>query len=147
VNGLHVPPWIIEQVAQREAKELERREHLYREDRPAPNAHGKTVILIDDGLATGSTMRAAAMALRKQHPLKIVVAVPVAAASTCEEFRSLVDETVCAATPEPFHAVGIWYDHFDQTTDEEVRELLERASHFGRANVSEVDHAQPTRNE
>jgi putative phosphoribosyl transferase len=87
------------------------------------------VILIDDGLATGSTMRAAAAALRQQQPARIVVAVPVAASSTCDEFRDEVDEIVCAVTPEPFLAVGLWYEDFEQTTDEEVRNLLERAAH------------------
>jgi putative phosphoribosyl transferase len=89
---------------------------------------GKTVILIDDGLATGSTMRAAVIALRQQQPAQIVVAVPVGAASTCEAFRAETDETVCAITPEPFFAVGYWYEDFDQTTDEEVHELLQRAA-------------------
>jgi putative phosphoribosyl transferase len=145
VDGLHIPPQIIERVAQRETKELERRERLYRDDRPSPDVRDKTVILIDDGLATGSTMRAAAEALRKQSPARIVVAVPVAAASTCEEFQQLVDEIICAATPEPFHAVGIWYEQFDQTTDEEVRELLERARRFSQSNESEVDHVQHTK--
>jgi predicted phosphoribosyltransferase len=90
---------------------------------------GRTVILVDDGLATGSTMRAAVQALRQQAPRRIVVAGPVAAPETCEEFRAEVDEVVCAATPEPFLAVGAWYDDFSQTTDEEVHDLLERATH------------------
>jgi predicted phosphoribosyltransferase len=145
VDGLRVSPEAIERVAQREMKELERREHLYRDDRPPLDVAGKTVILIDDGLATGSTMRAAAKALRKQNPAKMVVAVPVAAPSICEEFRQLADVTVCAATPEPFQAVGIWYDRFDQTSDEEVHELLERARAFDRPDASEVDHVQQTR--
>jgi putative phosphoribosyl transferase len=145
VNGLRVPPQMIEEVAARETQELVRREMLYRGDRPAPRVEGKTVILIDDGLATGSTMRAAAEAIRQQHPAKVVVAVPVAAASTCDEFRARVDEIVCAATPEPFHAVGLWYDQFDQTTDREVHELLERAEHAKLEDDSEVSHVPNTR--
>ena len=84
------------------------------------------MILVDDGLATGSTMRVAVLALRQEHPEHIIVAVPVAAADTCDEFRSLVDEIVCAETPDPFYAVGLWYEDFSQTTDDEVRELLNR---------------------
>jgi predicted phosphoribosyltransferase len=143
VEGLHVPPQIIDQVAQREEIELQRRQRLYRDDRPEPDVRGKTVVLIDDGLATGSTMRAAAEALHKLGPAKIVIAVPVAAPSTCDEFRKIVDEIVCAATPEPFHAVGIWYDDFDQTSDKEVRQLLDRARAF-RASESEASHVHDT---
>jgi putative phosphoribosyl transferase len=110
-----------------EAAELERRERAYRDDRPHPRVEGRTVILVDDGLATGATMRAAAMALRLQRPAELVVAVPVAAEQTCEQFRTEVDRIVCAFTPEPFHAVGLWYEDFSQTTDEEVRALLNRA--------------------
>src|SRR5439155_22843115 len=101
---------MIEAVASREAEELVRRERLCRGNKPAPEISGRIVILVDDGLATGSSMRAAIAALRKQNPAKIVVGVPVAAPSTCDEFRSEVDEIVCAVTPEPFHAVGIWYE-------------------------------------
>jgi putative phosphoribosyl transferase len=119
---------VIDAVARQEQAELQRRERLYRGDRPAPNIQGRAVILVDDGLATGSTMRAAGVALRQMQPHKIVVAVPVAAAETCDEFRNEVDEVVCAATPEPFMAVGLWYADFSQTSDEEVRELLERAA-------------------
>lgn len=114
-------------VIDRERREIERREREYRDGRPPANVEGKTVILVDDGLATGSTMRAAAMALRSRSPKKLIVAVPVGARSTCEEFQGEVDEVVCAASPEDFHAVGLWYQNFEQTTDEEVRELLERA--------------------
>jgi putative phosphoribosyl transferase len=109
-----------------ETRELERREQAYRGDREAPDLRGKTVILVDDGLATGATMRAAALAVRDQQPAKIVVAVPVAAEETCDQFRDVVDDVVCAVTPKPFYAVGMWYEDFDQTTDDEVRELLER---------------------
>jgi putative phosphoribosyl transferase len=128
VNGLRIPGAVIDHVARKEQQELERRERAYRGDRPPPPVQGKTVILIDDGLATGSTMRAAVLALRQQQPARIVVAVPVGAASTCHEFRAETDETVCAITPEPFMAVGYWYQDFSQTTDEEVRELLQRAA-------------------
>jgi putative phosphoribosyl transferase len=119
---------VIDRVAAREQQELERRERLYRADRPPPAVQGRTVILIDDGLATGSTMRAAAAALRQMSPQKIIVAVPVAAAETCDELRNEVDEIVCVETPEPFVAVGAWYSDFSQTTDDEVRELLQKAT-------------------
>jgi putative phosphoribosyl transferase len=117
----------IERVTAVERAELERREQRYRGDRPFPDVRGKTVILIDDGLATGSTMRAAVQALRLEDPESVVVAVPVAAAETCEAFRNVADDVVCTSTPEPFHAVGLWYDDFSQTSDEEVHELLARA--------------------
>jgi len=128
VNGLRIPPEVIDAVAAREGEELHRREKEYRDDRPAPDVRGKTVILIDDGLATGSTMRSAVMALRRQGPSRLVVAVPIASPSTCEEFQDEVDEVVCAWTPEPFHSVGAWYEDFSPTTDDEVRGLLARAS-------------------
>jgi predicted phosphoribosyltransferase len=127
IQMLSIPAGIIEAVAQREIRELARRERLYRGDRPAPDLGGKVAILIDDGLATGATMRAAAVALRGQGPAKIVVAVPVAARETCDELGGEVDEMVCASTPEPFDAVGKWYENFSQTTDEEVRLLLDQA--------------------
>ncbi len=127
VFNLDIPDEVIDAVARYEQRELERRERSYRGDRPSPVVKGHTVILVDDGLATGSTMRAAVRALRKQRPARIVVAVPVSAPQTCEEFRNEVDDIVCAVTPEPFHGVGIWYEDFSQTTDEEVRELLRRA--------------------
>jgi predicted phosphoribosyltransferase len=127
VRQLQIPGEVIDAVAAEEQRELERRERAYRDDRPPPDVKGRTVILIDDGLATGSTMRAAAAALRKLGPARIVVAVPVSAPETCDEFREEVDEVVCAATPEPFRGVGLWYKDFSQTTDEEVRQLLERA--------------------
>jgi predicted phosphoribosyltransferase len=127
VNSLELEPEVIDAVAAREEKELARRERLYRGARPAPDVHGRTVILVDDGLATGSTMRAAVAALRKQRPARIVVAVPVAAPETCEEFKTEVDEVVCAATPRMFNGVGRWYEDFSQTTDDEVHELLAQA--------------------
>ncbi len=113
--------------ATREQEELERREREYRGSRPAPAVQGRTVILVDDGLATGATMRAAAAALRVQEPERLIVAVPVAARETCEEFREEVDDVVCTVTPEPFYGVGMWYEDFSQTTDEEVHELLGQA--------------------
>ena len=128
VQYLRIPSEVIDAVAADEQQELERRERAYRDDRHAPDVRGRTVILVDDGLATGSTMRAAATALRQQHPASIVIAVPVSAPQTCDEFRSEVDDIVCAMTPEPFQGVGRWYDDFSQTTDEEVRDLLARAA-------------------
>ena len=127
VNYLRIPEHIIDAIAARELKELKRRELAYRGSRPEPDVKGKTVILIDDGLATGSTIRAAAQALRKQQPARIIVAVPVSAPETCDEYRIGVDEIICAVTPEPFLGVGMWYLDFSQTTDDEVRDLLERA--------------------
>jgi putative phosphoribosyl transferase len=114
----------IEAVAAAEQKELDRREVAYRDGRPLPPLEGRTVILVDDGLATGSTMRAAVLAVREESPARIVVAVPVAAAETCDEFQSIVDDIVCAETPNPFYAVGLWYENFTQTTDDEVHDLL-----------------------
>ena len=115
-------------VAAAEERELERRERQYREGLPLPDVTGKTVILIDDGLATGATMAAAAAALKAQGPAKLVVAVPVSAPETCDAFREIVDEVVCGATPEPFYAVGLWYEDFSQTSDDEVHDLLARAA-------------------
>ena len=114
----------VSEVIAREQQELARRERLYRGNSPLPALRDRTVILVDDGLATGSTMRAAAAALRRLHAGRIVVAVPVAAPQACAEFRGEVDEVVCARTPEPFHAVGEWYEDFSQTSDEEVRECM-----------------------
>ena len=127
VHMLHIPKEVIDAVAAKERRELERREHLYRDDRPPPDVNGCIVILVDDGLATGSTMRAAAEALRQQHPARIVVAVPVAAPSTCDEFSTEVDEVICSETPEPFYGVGYWYEDFSQTSDQEVHDLLAQA--------------------
>ena len=117
----------LERVTANERAELERREHRYRGDRPFPVLAGKTVIIVDDGLATGSTMRAAVAAIRQEKPGRIVVAVPVAAQETCNAFRDIADEIICAETPEPFTAVGQWYENFSPTTDEEVHDLLARA--------------------
>ncbi len=128
VRYLQIPDEVIDVVAAEEQRELERQERAYREGRPALRVERQNVILIDDGLATGSTMRAAAAALRKQNPARIVVAVPVAPAETCADFRAEVDEVVCAATPEPFRGVGLWYEDFSQTSDAEVRALLRGAN-------------------
>jgi predicted phosphoribosyltransferase len=131
VRRLGISRDALEQTVAAEVQELERRERVYRAGRDPPNLTGKTVILVDDGLATGSTMRAAAQAVRRYDPARIVVAVPVAAKETCDEFRDVVDEIECAITPRPFHAVGLWYQDFTPTSDEEVRELLTRAEAEG----------------
>jgi len=134
VEQLFIPAGVIDSVSANELRELARRERAYRGNRPEPEVRGKTVILVDDGLATGSTMRAAVAALRQQSPARIIVAVPVSAPQTCDEYRMGVDEIVCATTPEPFYGVGRWYKDFSQTTDEEVRDLLEQ----GRNNYASV---------
>jgi putative phosphoribosyl transferase len=118
----------LEQAVRAELRELERREEAYRGGRSPLHLEGKTVILVDDGLATGASMRAATEAVRRHNPARVVVAVPVAAEETCDQFREFVDEIVCEVTPRPFHAVGLWYEDFSQTSDEEVRELLGRAA-------------------
>ena len=122
---------IVEMVTAIEREELKRRERDYRGDRPAPEVRGRTVILVDDGLATGATMRAAAAALRQQGAAKIIVAVPVGAPGTCHEIRSVADEVVCLQTPGSFMGVGQYYEDFSQTTDEEVRELLAASASKG----------------
>jgi putative phosphoribosyl transferase len=127
-SALSISEEDINTIAAQEQEELERREREYRGDRPLPEVRGKVVILIDDGLATGSTMRAAIAALRQQQPAQIIVAVPVGAPETCMEFQAETDKTICARMPEPFYAVGLWYGDFSQTTDEEVRELLDRSA-------------------
>jgi predicted phosphoribosyltransferase len=128
VQTLRIPEYVIDAVAKWELQELARRERVYRGDRPEPDVKGRTVILVDDGLATGSTMLAAIQALRQQQPARIVIAVPTAPPETCEEMRAQADDVVCAITPEPFYSVGLWYEDFSQTTDEEVRELLARST-------------------
>jgi predicted phosphoribosyltransferase len=128
VQELKIPANWIDLAAADEMPELRRREQAYRDARPFPDVSDKTVILVDDGLATGATMRAAVAALRRMGPGQIVVAVPVGARETCDEFRDVADEVVCAQQPDPFWAVGSWYRDFEQTTDEEVRALLARAN-------------------
>jgi predicted phosphoribosyltransferase len=127
IDTFRVPWPRFDQVVRDEARELQRRERELRGSLPAAEVEGRTVILVDDGLATGSTMRAALRTLREQRPARLVVAVPVAAPETCRELAGEVDEMICASTPQPFFAVGQWYADFRQTTDEEVRRLLERA--------------------
>lgn len=127
VEALHIPDEVIQAAVARESKELARREQLYRDDRPPIDVHGRTVILVDDGIATGSTMRAAVRAVRGLAAARLVIAVPAAAPSTWAELSDEADECVCCILPDPFYAVGVWYENFAQTTDEEVRELLERA--------------------
>jgi len=127
INSLNIPGDQIENVAAQEQRELERREREYRGEAERLDVTGKTAILVDDGLATGASMRAAVQALRQRHPERIVVAVPAAAPSVCREFEAQVDEVICLITPEPFFGVGAWYEDFSQTTDREVRTLLDEA--------------------
>lgn len=124
VDWYGIPESLIDEVAREEQGELERRERVYREGQPPLDLRGRTVLLIDDGLATGSTMKAAVEAVRAHGPTRIVVAVPVGAPDTCRELSGVADEVVCARTPEPFAAVGQWYRDFSETTDAEVRALL-----------------------
>jgi putative phosphoribosyl transferase len=126
VRALGLEEADVERVVNAEARELARREAAYGALDPQ-ELEGKTVILVDDGLATGATMRAAALAVRRLNPARVVVAVPVAAEETCDQFRDVVDDVVCDVTPKPFRAVGLWYEDFSQTSDDEVRELLARA--------------------
>lgn len=133
VETLGIPERVIATVAAAEEQELDRRERVYREGRPFPEVRGRTVILVDDGLATGSTMRAAAAALRAHGAGRLVAAVPVAPRESCDALRDLVDEVICAVTPEPFLAVGEWYEDFTQTSDADVQDLLRRAAGAGAA--------------
>ena len=136
VSALGIPPSAIEAVTAGEMRELARRERAIRGDRPSLQIRNREVILVDDGLATGSTMCAAIASIKQQHPERIIVAVPVAARKACEEFRNAVDEIVCLTTPESFHAVGVWYEMFPQLTDEEVRECLKKADECHAPSVS-----------
>ena len=131
IESLQISAPIIDAVAAYEQTELERQQRAYRGDVPFPDLASRTVIIVDDGLATGSTMRAAVRALRQSGPVRIVVAVPVGAAETCRSLRDEADEVVCAIVPQDFHAVSLWYDEFSQTTDQEVRRLLEAAAAHG----------------
>jgi predicted phosphoribosyltransferase len=128
IEALQIPEAVIDQVAARELRELERRERAYRDDRPAPDVQGRTIIVVDDGIATGSTMLAAVAALRQMEASRIIVATPTCALSTVRDMRPEVDELVAVITPADFRGVGEWYEDFSQTTDDEVRELLERAN-------------------
>ena len=128
IERLHMPAEWIDAIDAKERRELERRERVYRGERPPTDLAGRTVILVDDGLATGSTMLAAVEAVRQDDPARVVVAVPVAAPEVCRALQEVADEAVCVATPQPMRAVGLWYDDFSQTSDEEVRELLAKAA-------------------
>ncbi|MFN6482447.1 MULTISPECIES: phosphoribosyltransferase [unclassified Nostoc] len=131
ISLVKVSDEVIARVAAQEERELERRERLYRGNHPLRDLQGRTVILVDDGLATGATMWAAVVAVRKQQPSQIAIAVPVAAPETCQELETQVDKIVCVSTPSPFHSVGLWYESFPQTTDEEVCDLLAKATKNG----------------
>ncbi|MFI5457163.1 MAG: phosphoribosyltransferase [Isosphaerales bacterium] len=128
VRSLSISDRVIEAVTAQELRELRWRERAYRGDRPLPDVRGRTVILVDDGIATGSTMRAAIAALRRLEPTHLIVAVPTAAPSTCDEIRGEADDCICEMMPDPFYAVGLWYEDFSQTTDDEVRDLLDEAA-------------------
>ncbi len=143
VQGLGIPDNVIDAVAAREQRELARREHLYRGDRPLPELHGRTVILVDDGIATGATMRAAIAAVRQLEPAHVVVAAPVTAATTCEELRAAGREVVCVLASEFFLGVGMWFEEFPQTTDDEIRSLLDRAWHSGPEGQGVEHEARP----
>lgn len=128
ISWLGISSKVIDEVAARELRELQRRDRAYRGDRPQPEIGDRTVILIDDGIATGSTIRAAIAILKPQHPKQLVVAVPVAPPQVCDELSTEVDQVVCLITPKELYAIGLWYEDFSQTTDEEVHNLLTRSS-------------------
>lgn len=133
IHRLNIPEHIIDATARNEEEEIAERERRYRGSRDGIRIEGHKVILIDDGLATGASMRAAVRALKKQHPAALTVAVPIGSEDTCGQLRAEVDELICGETPEPFFTVGTWYSNFIQTKDEEVRQLLDRAAHARRA--------------
>jgi putative phosphoribosyl transferase len=135
VQKIGVPAQMIEATTRRELAELERREAVYRAGRPPLQLRGCSVILVDDGLATGATMQVAVKAVRNAEPARIIVAVPVGAPETCSEMKKEADEVICYCTPDPFHAVGLWYEDFSQTTDEEVMKLLEQARQWQRGQT------------
>lgn len=126
IQSLHISAEAVDQVLQKEQEELKRRESRYRDNRPVPDIKNKTIILVDDGIATGATMKTAIAALRLKQPKNIIIAVPVAARETCEELANLVEAIICPLQPDHFYAVGAWYEQFTQTTDEEVIDLLKR---------------------
>ncbi len=132
IYRLNIPRQVIDEVVREERRELERREQAYRDGRPPVDVQGKTAILVDDGLATGASMKAAVQGLKTRDPARILIAVPVAAPETCESFQELVDKIICAETPEPFFGVGAWYEDFSQTSDEEVRSLLQQSRAFSK---------------
>lgn len=140
VDALGIPLSTVTQVAAVETAELKRRESSYRKGRAPLKVEGKTLILVDDGLATGSTILAALKVLRPQNPKKIIVGVPVTPASTFQEVRQQVDDMVCLMTPEPFYGVGQWYEDFSQTSDREVNELLKKAETFGSSVLHQQEH-------
>jgi len=143
IQDLRIPTEVIESISASEWQELERRERIYRQRRPFPDVRERIVILVDDGIATGGTMRAAALALHRMRTKRTVIAVPVAPLSTCVELKKLADEVVCIAMPELFYAIGQWYEDFPQITDEQVAEMLERVAHgdnCSRAAVDVVSH-------
>lgn len=143
LQAMHISEDVIESVTAAEQEVLRQRENAYRGDRPRPDVRDRTVILVDDGLATGATMRAAATAVRKQGPQRLVIAVPVAPPETCEQLAVEADDIICAVTPEAFLGVGMWYEDFSQTTDDEVRALLaRRRAEWVRENAgSETEHS------
>ncbi|WP_017656068.1 phosphoribosyltransferase [Fortiea contorta] len=138
ISQLKITDEQIAKATSHEERELKRREKLYRGERPFPNLKGSTIILVDDGLATGATMWAAITAVRKQQPARIIIAVSVAAPQTCQELETQVDELVCIATPNPFYSVGLWYENFPQTTDDEVCSLLKQATNNYIPDVAET---------
>jgi predicted phosphoribosyltransferase len=140
VSALQIETAVVDEVTDSERHEIQRREREYRGDAPAPDLSGRVVILIDDGLATGSTMMAAVRALRQRNPARLIVAVPVAASETCAALRPEVDEMICLQTPEPFYAVGLWYEDFTQTSDAEVKELLARSRRPQSGNSVQQTH-------
>jgi predicted phosphoribosyltransferase len=146
LSHLGIPQDIIDLVIENEQRELERRERVYRGNRSPLGLRGHTIIIVDDGLATGSSMRAAVQALRRKHPKRIVIAVPVGPRETCESFGNEVDTVaVCAITPEPFTAVGVWYANFSQTTDKEVRELIDQARPTKKRRIARNQYRPGTR--
>ena len=143
VSALGISPEVIASVTAEERRELTRRERLYRGDRPLPNIRGRVVILVDDGIATGATIRAAISAVRQQQPARIVIAVPVASAQTRDELRKEVDELICPLAPEDLYGIGLWYERFPQLSDDDVRALLTRAWQAGGSDAYAPSHAQP----